>query len=295
MNIKHLVLSGGGQNIFNYIGIFDYLFENNIIDMKNIESIYATSSGALIASSILLNYQWDDVKKYLINCNWETKLDINIDNMMNIISKNGIFDKSFYKIVYEPLLSGKDLSLDLTLEELYNISKIDFHVFTTELNNFEVCDISHSSHPNLKLLEALQMTSCFPLLIAPLCIEDKYYVDGGITNNYPLNHCIKNNNLYDNHDTILGIKSKRPSEIKKKLNDDSSFMDYVRGLLTYCSSSLSTTDSQEKIKNEILMDNGTVSFEIIINCIKNKDSRIELVNKGYDLCKESTIFFNESL
>ena len=31
MNIKHLVLAGGGQNLFNYIGIFDGLFGKDII------------------------------------------------------------------------------------------------------------------------------------------------------------------------------------------------------------------------------------------------------------------------
>ena len=291
MNIKHLVLAGGGQNLFNYIGIFDGLFEKDIIKMDNIETIYGTSSGGLIALMLALKYDWCDIKKYIINCTWDTIIDFNMNNVMNIFSKKGVFDESLYIKVFEPLFSGKDLPLDLTLKQLYEYSNIDIHVFTTELNSFEVCDVSHESFPDLLVLDAMRMTSSFPLLISPLCKYEKFYIDGGIIKNYPLDDCIANNNLHDDTDKILGIKNYRSSIPKSNnLNSESSLIDYMLGLIKYVTGKLSTSDKQIKIKNEIEMNCLGLSFESIINCIKYKDKRIQLVEDGY----ESVNKFNSS-
>lgn len=287
MDIKHLVLAGGGQNLFNYIGIFEGLFKKDIIKIDNIETIYATSSGGLIALMLALKYDWCDIKKYITNCTWDTIIDFNMNNVMNIFSKKGVFDETLYVKVFEPLFSGKDLSLDLTLKELYEYSNIDIHVFTIELNTFEVCDVSHTSFPDLLVLDAMRMTSSFPLLISPLCKDDNFYIDGGIIQNYPLNECIEKNKLHDNTDLILGIKNVKHNT-KNSLNKESSLIDYLLGLVKYVTRKLSTSDEQIKIKNEIEMNSDGLSFESIINCIKYKDKRIQLVEDGY----ESTDKFN---
>ena len=296
MDIKHLVLAGGGQNLFNYIGIFDGLFEKDIIKMDNIETIYGTSSGGLIALMLALKYDWCDIKKYIINCTWDTIIDFNMNNVMNIFSKKGVFDESLYIKVFEPLFSGKDLSLDLTLKELYEYSNIDIHVFTTELNSFEVCDVSHESFPDLLVLDAMRMTSSFPLLISPLYKDGKFYLDGGIVKNYPLDDCITNNNLHDDTDKILGIKNIKSSVPKSNnLNNDSSLIDYILGLIKYVTGKLSTSDKQIKIKNQIEMNCDGLSFESIINCIKYKDKRIQLVEDGYESTDKLTVILNEIL
>jgi len=48
MNIKHLVISGGGPSLLQYLSAIQNLHKNNIIDIKKIESIYGTSAGCVI-------------------------------------------------------------------------------------------------------------------------------------------------------------------------------------------------------------------------------------------------------
>ena len=48
-------------------------------------------------------------------------------------------------------------------------------------------DLSHTTHPDLPLIKALQMTMCFPIMFQPICYGDDCYVDGGLLNNFPLN------------------------------------------------------------------------------------------------------------
>ncbi len=48
MTIKHLVISGGGPIIIQMLASIQELEERNYLKMKDIESIYGTSAGAIL-------------------------------------------------------------------------------------------------------------------------------------------------------------------------------------------------------------------------------------------------------
>ncbi len=58
MTIKHLVLSGGGPVMIQLLASIQHLESTNFIDLKNIETIYGTSAGAIVAILICLKYEW---------------------------------------------------------------------------------------------------------------------------------------------------------------------------------------------------------------------------------------------
>jgi predicted acylesterase/phospholipase RssA len=66
MTIKHLVFSGGGPVAIKILGILRRLEENNIWNINNIESIYGTSAGVIMAVILCLRYDWDTIKVYFI-------------------------------------------------------------------------------------------------------------------------------------------------------------------------------------------------------------------------------------
>jgi predicted acylesterase/phospholipase RssA len=66
MVINHLVLSGGGVVGLVQYGILKQLTKMNIINYKNIKSIYATSIGTYISLIYLLNYKWEWMDDFLI-------------------------------------------------------------------------------------------------------------------------------------------------------------------------------------------------------------------------------------
>ena len=63
MTIKHLVISGGGPIGIMYLGAIEYLHDEGFFKMEEIESIYATSIGTMIAVFIALNYDWETLRK----------------------------------------------------------------------------------------------------------------------------------------------------------------------------------------------------------------------------------------
>jgi predicted acylesterase/phospholipase RssA len=60
--------------------------------MKNIESIYGTSAGAIVAVMISLRYDWDTINDYIIKRPWHDVFPIKIQNILDAYTKKGIFD-----------------------------------------------------------------------------------------------------------------------------------------------------------------------------------------------------------
>ena len=225
--INYLVLSGGGQTFFSYVGIFDILYKKNYFQLDDIKSIYATSAGSIVALLLCLDYKWDDIVDYIIRCPWEIKLKIGIDTAMNIFENKGLYSDYLFISMFKPLLTGKNLSLDVTLKELFLHSGISLHIYTFELNEFEEIDLSHLTHPDLKVLEAIRMSCSIPLIISPICRDGKCFIDGGIKNNYPLDKCIDIEKC--NEENILGIRNNYDD--MKPITDESTIDDYIKILL----------------------------------------------------------------
>ena len=203
--IKHLVLSGGGQTMLQTLGVIQELEKANIIQRKNIKTIYGTSAGAIVATLLSFHFDWDIINDFMIKRPWQDVFPIKVQDIFDAYTNKGIFTQVVFEKFLKPLLDAKYLSLEITLKEFYEYSNIELHFFTFEINEFKLEDISYLTHPDIKLICALQMTCAIPVLVTPVCIENKCYIDGGMVCNYPVSYCIEKN---INIDEILGIKNK---------------------------------------------------------------------------------------
>ena len=77
-------------------------------------------------------------------------------------------------------------------------------MFSFEVNTFQIEDVSYLTHPDISLITAIQMSCALPVLMSPICVDGKCYIDGGVTCNYPLKKCIDSNK---NIEEILGFKN----------------------------------------------------------------------------------------
>jgi predicted acylesterase/phospholipase RssA len=276
MTIKHLVISGGGPILVQVLGAIQYLEEHNFVDMQNIESIYGTSAGAIVGMLICLKFDWDTINDYVIKRPWKDVFPIKVQNIFEAYTKKGLFDRKTIEKCFKPLLDAKDISLNITLEEFYNLSQIDFHLFSFEINEYKIQDISHITHPTLELMVAIQMTCALPILVAPICIDDKCFIDGGMTCNYPLKYCIESGKILDE---ILGFKNKYGSA-NNYIHSDSTLLDFLLSFLFKAIFSASTDHIQPHIMNEVVCDAKYLSIEVLRNALSNAEVRKDLFNNG---------------
>jgi predicted acylesterase/phospholipase RssA len=287
MTIKHLVLSGGGPIMVQILGAIQHLETKNFIEMKNIESIYGTSAGAVVAILICLKYDWETINDYIIKRPWQDVFPVKVQNIFDAYTKKGIFDIKTIEKCFKPLLDAKDIPMNINLHEFYILSNIELHIFSFEINEYKVQDISYITHPKLSLLTAVQMTCGLPVLVTPVCIEDKCYIDGGLACNYPLNYCIESGN---NPDEILGFKNKYSVE-KNNINEESTILDFLLSFLFKAVFSLSTSHIQPPLKNEIFCDSKYLTIDILRNTLGSVDIRRDLFKNGI----ESAEFFLSNL
>ena len=276
MTIKHLVISGGGPIMVLVLGAIQHLEQNNFVDMKNIESIYGTSAGAIVGVLICLKYDWETINDYIIKRPWQDVFPIKVQNIFDAYTKKGIFDIKTIEKCFKPLLDAKDIPMDINLENFYNLTKIELHLFSFEINEYKVHDISYLTHPNLSLMLAIQMTCALPVLVTPVCIDDKCYIDGGMSCNYPLNFCITSGKIPDE---ILGFKNKY-SDKKDSINLESTLLDFLLSFLFKAVLSVNTDHSQPQIKNEVICDVQYLTFNVLRNALSDIETRRDLFKNG---------------
>ena len=66
MTIKNLVISGGGPIMIQVLGAIQHLETNEFLDIKNIETIYGTSAGAIVGILLCLKFDWETINDYII-------------------------------------------------------------------------------------------------------------------------------------------------------------------------------------------------------------------------------------
>lgn len=287
--IKHLVISGGGPTMIQTLGSIQHLEENKFIDINNIETIYGTSAGAIIGVLICLKYDWTTLHDYIIKRPWQEVFPVNIQNIFDAYTKKGIFDNKTVIKCFKPLFDAKDISLNISLKDFYEYSKIELHMFSFEVNAFIVEDISYLTHPELSLITAIQMSCALPVLMTPICVNNKCYIDGGVTCNYPLKNCIETNK---NIEEILGFKNQYDDNNKNQIDSNSTLLDFTMSFLFKLIHSISSNNiTQTLITYEVICNADFLSISTLKSALYSSEIREKLYVSGI----ESAIQFLSNL
>lgn len=224
MVIKHIVISGGGPTGLLSYGAAKHLAQQGFWSPDTIESIYGTSIGSLIGAMLCLKHDWSTLDDYIIKRPWE-KVIVDSLEMLELFSCKGVAKMKLLDDIMRPLLESKDLTLAVTLREFYEYSHISLNVFTVELNAFRKVQMSHATHPDLPLMDAIKMSSCVPMLFQPIVRDGCCYIDGGVMVNYPLRECLEDTQCSPNE--VLGLRNlwNNPNE---GIGIQSSLLEYLR-------------------------------------------------------------------
>ena len=238
---------------------------------------------------VALKFDWDSINDYIIKRPWHEAFQIRVSQIFEAYHKKGLFDEKLFDVFFKPFFNSRDISMKMTMREFYEYTKIDFHIFTLEMNRFEIVDISYKTHPELELLNAIHMTSAIPMIFSPCCIGDDCFVDGGMISNYPLNYCIKNNNITDEsgYEEILGLRNnyeKDPdSDFRNNIvNQESTILDYMMTFINKLVLNIDTEKNQPSIQNEVIYDTKHASFSFLKSAISSREAREQLLNIGIE-------------
>lgn len=220
--IKTLCLAGGGIKVLPYIGILKILSQKELLNFNMIRKIIGVSSGSIIALMLSIGYTVEEIEFFFIN--FDLSKVIPETNSSELIFNYGMEDSSKLNNVLKTLFIKKNLKLNYSFLDLYNDTKKELIVSVSNLTKKKVEYWSYCTKPDMPIIQSIMISSCFPLVFKPIKINNNYYLDGGILDNFPIQ-------LGDPKET-LGLIT-----VSSKQNNFENFFDYFSQIINLSISS----------------------------------------------------------
>ena len=286
MTFRHLVLSGGSNAGLAFFGAIKELVRQEVLSLDALETIHATSVGTLLAVYLALKYDLQDIETFAVDRPWQEVYKVDFHTIVRAVQEGGMFDIHIMEQTLQPMLFGKDFTLDSTLQELYEFSGIELHFFTTEYASLTLVDLSHKTHPDWRICDAVYASSCLPILFDPFCKDGIYYIDGAVLKNYPLQNGLDEGYApdeimgiyYETHDSENENMKKfpflSPSSSYKLIDYSLSFFVKVCDLLK-----LQPTEAEKQVPFQLFIQCDTSPIGVL-ETFTSRDRRKQLVQEG---------------
>ena len=267
--IDTLVFSGGGIKIVYYMGILKYLEEKNMI--KDINTLIGSSCGSIFSLLIILGFNSEELYKIIINL--ELNKIINEYDIINFLDNYGVCSSdniiNIIKIIIKNKLKIDDTS-NLTFTELYKLNKKKIIIVGTNITDNKSEYFSVDTCPNMNILDAIRISINIPFFFNKIKYNDKYYIDGGVLNDYPINYS-------DNLDNTLGICSYKQTHSKIK-----DFNSYILSIINLFYNKVVNDITEEQKKKTIFINSelNPINFNI------SNDTILKCKNEGYEYIKK---------
>lgn len=204
---KNLVFEGGGVKGIAFAGAIQVLEQKGIL--QNIEKIGGTSAGAIIGLMLSLGYTGKEIYTIMV----KLKIQHFNDGKGGIFGKYkraknkfGIHKGDAFTNWLDTLVIQKTGNPLLTFYQLDSLRKIntsfkDFYCVGTNLSKQQAEVFSFATTPQMPLKTAVRISSSIPFFYEPVLLDSagrqpvkrikgynyQVYVDGGVTQNYPIN------------------------------------------------------------------------------------------------------------
>ena len=223
-----LVLSGGGAKGFAHIGALKVIEESGL----PIDYIAGTSMGSIIGGLYAIGYSPEMMMELVCNQNWDAIMSdaipqkyISIDDKMldrhylatfpfrgkKIQMKSSIYDGEMINLLLARLTSPV-----YTIRN-YNDLSVPFLCVATDIESAEAYEMTKGN-----LQRSIRASMSIPFYFAPVEVDGRLLVDGGLRNNFPVPN-VREKGV----DIIIGVDVQRNFHKKEELNSMAIILDQM--------------------------------------------------------------------
>ena len=181
---KYLVFSSGGVNGISYIGCLKALHERKIL--SSINGFIGSSIGAWISLVVVIGYTWTELYNLITQFDVNLLQHINGDTVCSFFNQYGIDDCEQVMKFIRILLSKKGIPIDINFKDLYINTNKHLMIIGTCLNTRSDEVFDYILTPEMKVIDSIRISVSVPLLYNIYELNDKQYVDGAVSNSYPI-------------------------------------------------------------------------------------------------------------
>ena len=278
---SNIVLSGGATKGLATLGALQYIYDNNMIDQNHGLKFYGTSIGAIISYLLIIGYR--PVEIFVDLCTTQAMDNFSCVDLISLTQGSGGFEWSIINNFLEKLTLQK-LGKYILMKDIKDIFKKSLNIATYNLtkHKIEIISSENPEHAEIPCLIALRMSSNVPLLFSQFKYFDCEYIDGGFSNNLPVNLVTDElNTLAVNTSIIREEKNDRTSDNKFRIHN------YILRLFLenqYVNVSNNIKFAEEK-KNIDLINLNTINYVTLK--VTNSDA-VNMFSDGY---KDSQNFY----
>ena len=189
--IQNLVFSGGGQRGFAYVGALEALQTRGLV-LANLNGVGGASIGALFSMLLCAGYTPGEMEQEMYALDIYKIVDFNITTLFQ---DYGLDDGRRLQKLLGKYLKQKQFKATITFREMYALTRMRLVVMGCNINTYDEYIMSHETTPDMRVADACHMSMCLPLLFSPIKHRNALYMDGGIVNNFPMQHFPANNTL----------------------------------------------------------------------------------------------------
>lgn len=251
--ITHLVFAGNALKSLCICGIIRYIYCYNMD--KNIRDVAGTSMGAFFSLAFALKIPIERLEQIIYKTMKSDITKIYPNNFSNLINNYGFNNSIDYLKEIREYLKEIYNQDDITFIELTKKTGINLYISVSEVNTGKNVIFNVNDFPNVSVLDAISASMCLPVISKPVVINNKYYVDGYLTNNFPIEVFSHINNEF-----ILGVGVNTRLECAIEMNEIT-FINYFRNifLMIYNNTdSLCYYNKIKKHKNILFINNSPV-------------------------------------
>lgn len=196
--IDTLCISGGGLKGISFYGALYHLLNVKYINLDDINIYVGSSIGSIIALLFVLGYNIDEMHDFILNFDF-TILEPNIE-CDNIFTNYGFSSNDKIILTMEHFIKIKFDNSNITFLELYKLTNKKLIITGTNITDKKLEYFDYINTPQMTVIDGIRISTCIPIIFSPIKYNDKYYIDGAVSANLPIDICNKN--------TTLGIIAK---------------------------------------------------------------------------------------
>mgnify|MGYP003114855682 FL=1 len=189
-----LVLSGGGAKGFAHIGALKIIEESGI----KVDYIGGTSMGAIVGALYASGYSAQQLDSIFRNTDFNNLIQDNVPRSAKTFYEKEDSERyaltlpfENFKVSFPQAISGGQNIYNLLVQLLFHVKDVQdfrklpipFVCMATNVETGEEVLLDRGYLP-----EAIMASGTFPSLFEPAEINGQILIDGGVVNNYPINH-----------------------------------------------------------------------------------------------------------
>ncbi len=271
-----LVLSGGGAKGLAHIGVLKVLEEAGV----PIDYVGGTSMGSIVAGLYAIGYSAKDIEQLVLNENWMNLLTDQLGRENLTVPEKLDYDKYLLSLAFDGwklqipsgLGAGQNVSLLLSrlaepVADIDDFSKLPRPFLCVAM------DIVSGKEVVIKggyLPDAIRASMAIPSVFTPVEYGNYYLVDGGLVNNFPVDH-VKAMGA----DIIIGVNLGLKEYTKKDLEN----------LAAVLEQSLFLQAKERNLKNRELCDI-LISPDVQSSNAASFNNMVELISSGENMARK---------